>query len=81
MIKVKENRTSLYLLNHIDISGCSNSDYRKTDKKGRGCQTWYDYHPETCGDNDDDDFEAKKMCCACKKGFKLYRIMILIDWK
>ena len=61
-------------MNHIDISECSNSDYESR------C-SWYYVFPEECGHYDAEDFKANEICCACKLGFKLYRIMILIDWK
>ena len=49
------------------VPACDDTDNGATDSHGDGCWYYYDY-PRTCGDYDDDDFVASKMCCACKKG-------------
>ena len=36
-----------------------------TDTSGDGCW-WYYENAESCGEYDDDDFQAKNMCCVCK---------------
>ena len=57
---------------------CRDSDGGSTDKWGDTCQSWYINRPETCGNFDDDDFTARKMCCACKSDgnmlFLLFKI-------
>ena len=45
---------------------CQDNDNGKTDKFGFNCKKGYNKYPEDCGKYDDDDFFAKKMCCACK---------------
>ena len=40
-------------------------DHLATDISGDTCR-WYDENNEYCGDYDDDDFDARELCCACK---------------
>ena len=40
-------------------------DHSAADSSGDTCQ-WYNEYTEYCGDYDDDDFDAREMCCACK---------------
>ena len=47
------------------IVSCFDTNDEAVDSFGDTCD-WYEYNPLYCGDYDDDDFEAKKMCCACK---------------
>ena len=48
---------------------CTDTDGEMTDDLGDGCH-YYDQHPEECGDSDDADFTASKLCCACGGGKK-----------
>ena len=45
--------------------GCLDSDNGKTDIYSRGCKSLYNEYPGSCGSDDDDDFFANSMCCAC----------------
>ena len=44
---------------------CQDMDHSAADSSGDTCQ-WYNEYTEYCGDYDDDDFDAREMCCACK---------------
>jgi len=46
---------------------CENEDFNATDVGGDNCESFYDYQPDQCGCCDDEDFNAKAMCCACKR--------------
>jgi len=49
--------------------GCVDTDCGKTDADGYSCAMGYtevDDLKYDCGQYDDDDFEAKSMCCRCK---------------
>lgn len=51
-------------------SGCEDTDNGKKDNVGDGC-TWYtenDPDKHSCGEYDDSDFKAEKMCCHCGGG-------------
>ena len=52
-------------VNEDNTEECENVDYGRTDSRGMGC-TSYDEKTSDCGENDDDDFTARTMCCACK---------------
>ena len=43
---------------------CSNLDNGAVDSGFDDC-SWYDNHQGSCGEYDDDDFIADRMCCAC----------------
>ena len=43
---------------------CSNLDNGAVDSGGDDC-SWYDHYQDSCGNYDDDDFNADRMCCAC----------------
>jgi len=44
----------------------TNNDF--TDYEGNSCE-WYEWEYDYCGDYDDDDFDADKMCCSCGGGY------------
>ena len=46
-------------------NGCNNDD-STGDKGGYTCSSFYDLHPNACGDWDTDSFTASVQCCACK---------------
>ena len=46
--------------------GCVDETNGATDTGNDGCN-WYEAHPNTCGNFDDEDFRAYPMCCACKQ--------------
>ena len=52
---------------------CENEDKKMnvTDSGGDTCEDFYDYHPDQCGLNDDDDFKAFELCCICKRAGSL----------
>ena len=53
---------------HAYISGtCKNTDKGAKDSFGDGCDD-YVGGEDWCGNYDDSDFEAKKMCCPCGGG-------------
>ena len=43
------------------------------DKKTLEGTLWYKKWPNTCGDYDDEDFRAKRMCCLCGGGYYVVR--------
>jgi len=49
---------------HTGSNCCLDTNYGATDRYGDGC-SYYDKNGQ-CGRFDDDDFEAKSMCCSCK---------------
>ena len=49
---------------------CQDSENGKTDSYGFNCTEGYnEFFVDNCGMNDDDDFSANSMCCACKGKF------------
>ena len=40
-------------------------DNGATDSSGDTC-IWYEENHRYCGDYDDDDFDARELCCSCK---------------
>ena len=40
-------------------------DNGATDSSGDTC-IWYEENHRHCGDYDDDDFDARDLCCSCK---------------
>ena len=46
---------------------CYDTNNGATDRENDGC-SWYNLNKDQCGDHDDDDFQAKSMCCSCKPG-------------
>ena len=59
------------------VKACDDTDNGATDLHGDGCW-YYNNYPRRCGEYDDDDFVASKICCACKKGKK--RPCKIKDW-
>ena len=49
--------------------GCIDADNGATDIYGDGC-IYYNGNPGDCGRDDDNDFFANAMCCACGGGKK-----------
>ena len=49
----------------FNLTACENTDHGAKDSTGDTCG-WYDENNEYCGDYDDDDFDARELCCACK---------------
>ena len=47
------------------FSDCFDTDNNATDKYGTGCD-FYEENPARCGQDDDEDFSARTMCCSCK---------------
>lgn len=56
---------------------CTDADNGATDVIGNTCASWYNDHPDTCGDYDDDDFTAYTMCCRCQTDGKYTLSFIL----
>lgn len=46
---------------------CHDTSENAVDSASDGC-TWYVNNPSSCGNHDDNDFNAKDMCCACGGG-------------
>ena len=61
---------------NINVSECTNGELPNgaTDEKGNDCSYFNPtagHEPTTqCGQYDDDDFKAHKMCCECKNSSK-----------
>ena len=54
-------------------------DGKATDDDGNGCRVYYNF-PNFCENHDDNDFQSKKMCCACgggSTGNKIVKILTL----
>jgi len=49
---------------------CKDLDNDFTDSEGKSCK-WYEWEYDYCGDYDDDDFDADKMCCDCGGGYDI----------
>ena len=47
------------------LTECTDSNNGKTDQWGNDC-SFYQRNPSLCGILDVGDFDAEKMCCACK---------------
>ena len=66
---------------NINVSECKDTDNGALDDDDVGCE-WYD-DPENppkvkrCGEEDDDDFMAHKMCCVCKNSSKCFLSYLL----
>ena len=59
---------------NINVSECTNGTLPNgaTDENGKDCGYYnpgYDFDSH-CGQYDDDDFKAHKMCCECKNSSK-----------
>ena len=50
---------------HFSAVSCFDTNDNAVDSYGDTCG-WYEYNRRYCGDYDDDDFDARKMCCSCK---------------
>jgi len=59
------SKTSTTPTTTVDKCVDTNNDF--TDDEGNSCE-FYKYDDE-CGDYDDDDFQAEKMCCFCGGGY------------
>jgi len=55
----------LAVLPDLIRGGCKDTDNGATDANNGGCD-YYSNHVGKCGERDDDDFMAHKMCCVCK---------------
>ena len=49
---------------------CKEQDFGAKDNGGDSCD-WYMSNERMCGVYDDDDFDAKAMCCSCDGGKKI----------
>ena len=61
---------------NINVSECKDTDNGAKDEENHGC-VWYSLSEDSvnvgsCGEYDDDDFKAHKMCCACKDSSKCF---------
>ena len=61
----KEKYKSTFIVLHSSVVSCFDTNDNAVDSYGDTC-TWYEYNRYYCGDYDDDDFDARKMCCSCK---------------
>ena len=52
---------------YIQLGKCVDTNNDFTDYEGNSCE-FYKYDDD-CGDYDDDDFQAEKMCCFCGGGY------------
>ena len=55
-------------------------DNGATDSSGDTC-IWYEENHRHCGDYDDDDFDARELCCPCKSNGNLKLLFLLDKYK
>ena len=51
----------------MNVSSCVDTSNGATDEDGDGCD-WYVGNRPFCGNHDDPDFDAERMCCSCGGG-------------
>ena len=65
---------------NINVSECTDTDNGAKGEFGFGCDHYgSEGFPSFCGQWDDDDFKAHKMCCSCKNNSKCFLCFLLKD--